>query len=352
MKGTRKNADVEAANEIYQVAQAEANQKLLALQEEVEDIRQESFALGTIRAMDSVKAYSELMKYVSLYRIKKHKEYRAGGLTWDGFCESLGLERRNVDRILEDISPLMSDFSDKVHMISNIPFNKIRHLGRQISGQLSVFENGAITYDGETIPITPENADEIQALIERIDEDARKAKDDAEADIKAKDRVLKAKEDVIKKQEKELAKLDKSARKHGLTAEEDAFCQRMLNARTIIDGFLMDFDPDRSPLPESATPRMRAAYMETLGYLKRAMDAAFDTAADSYGDPELDDSWIPPHLRKKEDSHAATTGYDPASSECKECRSVAPEKCAGKCCNNCATRCHNQVVCFREAQND
>lgn len=301
MSPRTKNVDVEAANEIYQVAQTEANQKLQAMQAEIDDVRQESFALGTIRAMDSVSAYSELMKYVSLYRVKKHKEYRTGGLTWDGFCESLALERRNVDRILEDISPLMSDFSDKVHMISNIPFNKIRHLGRQISGQLSVFENGAITYAGETISITPENADEIQALIETIDEDARKAREESEADLKAKDRVLKAKEDVIKKQEKELAKLSREAKKHGYTPEEEAFLQRMTNSCTMIDGFLLDFDPERNPLPEDATPRMKAAYMEALGYLKRAIDAAYDTAADYYGDTELDGSgWNPPQKEKQD----------------------------------------------------
>ena len=336
----RKDADVAAANEIYQVAQAEANQKLQALQSEVEDIRQESFAMGAIRALDSVTAYNELMKYVSLYRIKKHKEYRTGGLTWDGFCDALNLERRNVDRILEDISPLMSDFSDKMSMIASIPFNKIRYLGRQISGQLSVIENGVLIYGDEAIPITPENADEIQALIERIDEEAKAAKEDADSNLKAKDRVLEAKEKVIAKQEKELAKLSREAKKKGLTPEEDTYIQRMAVTRDAIDGFLGDLDSEQGAVPHDASPRMIAAYLETVGYLKRVVNLTFENATGMYGEPGEDSAtgWVPPPARKER------------SVSCTECRTLVPMKCVEKCCNTCSPRCKEAVVCLEHEE--
>ncbi len=73
----------------------------------------------------------------------------------------------------------------------------------------------------------------------------------------------------------------------------------MNNSRIMIDGFLLDFDPERNPLPEDATTRMKAAYMETIGYFKRSMDAAYDTASEYYGDVDLDGSgWQPPQKEK------------------------------------------------------
>ena len=337
-------AEVKAAEEMYQLGLQKSQSELETLKGEMEAIRQESQAVGALTAITANLTYNEMLRAVTLQRIKQAKEYKKGGMTWDEFCEAIGMPRRTVDLMLEDLRPVIDAFSASFAGFCGMPFSKIRLLGKSISANLAGFENGAICYDGETIPITPENADDIQALIERIDEEAKKLKEDSDADLKAKDRVLKAKEDVIKKQEKELAKLAKDARKHDLTPEEDAFCKRMLNSRVVIDGFLLDFDPDRNPLPETATPRMRAAYMETIGYLKRAIGATYDTAADIYGDPDMDDSWVPPHLRKEGQPPA------PRSAACVECRSKAPEKCADKCCNTCSPRCHDAVVCLENEE--
>lgn len=287
---TTADVDVQAANEIYEVAQQQANQQLQAMQAEVDDIRQESFALGSIRALDSMTAYTELMKHVTLFRIKEHKEYRKGGMTWDGFCESIGLDRRNVDNIINDLAPLMADFSEKVSLIANIPFNKIRHLGRQISGNFSEIKDGVLIYGDERIPVTPENADELQALIEKIDEDAKTAKDEATATIKAKDKVLKAKEDVIKKQEKTLLRLEREASDKDLTPDEDAFLQRMENLRTSFDGYMMKLDAQGSFLFEeisNETPRMKAALISTAHYFKMQILATYDQLVTTYGDPTM-----------------------------------------------------------------
>ena len=75
------------------------------------------------------------------------------------------------------------------------------------------------------------------------------------------------------------------------------------NARVTIEGYLNKFDPQYNPLPDDATPKMKAALMHTLAGFRRSIKVSYDTASELYGDPELDsDGWVPPWERSQEES--------------------------------------------------
>lgn len=283
-----KPAEVIAANEIYQVAQQQANAEMAALREEVEAIRQESQAMGALQAIETTIAFQEMLKAITLHRIKQSKEYKKGGLTWVDFCESLGLSWRTVDQMLEDIRPVIDTFSAKIADFSGMPFNKIRMLGKQISANLAEIQNNCLIYGDESIPLTPEYRDDIQALIERIGEEAKEKLEETQAQLSAKDKVLKSKQDLLNKQERELNKYERQAAAKGLTPDEDAFLQLMSNKKTSFDGYMLSTDPDF--VMERAgeiTPRMRSALISTLHYMKMQILAAYDTAVMNYGSPDL-----------------------------------------------------------------
>jgi hypothetical protein len=218
-------------------------------------------------------------------------------MTWAQFCEAIGDQVRRVDEVLKDIQPVIQQFSAESADLLGFELSKIRYLGRAISAESADFEDGMLIVDDQKIALTPENRDEIEALIDGLKSSAETAKNDANAALKAKDRILKSKEDVINRQEKELARHESRAQKQGYAPGEEAFLQQMENARTTVDGYLLKFDPDINPLPEDATERMMAAYVTTLSYFKRVMDEAYAVASERYGHAELDDGWVPPNLR-------------------------------------------------------
>lgn len=281
---SRKDATVE----VYNAAKAEFDNQLERMRVDVGAVRIESQASGVLQAIETTIAFQEMLRVITLHRIKQSKDYKKGGLTWAEFCDSLGMECRTVDRMLEDIHPLVNSFSDKMSNLCGLPFNKIRLLGRQISDNLSEIKDNHLIYGDESIPLTPEYRDDIQALIERIGEEAREKVEESEAQLSAKDKVLKSKQDLLNKQERELKKYEKEAAAKGLTPDEDAFLQLMSNKKTAFDGYMMTTDPDF--IMERAgeiTPRMRAALISTLHCMKMEILAAYDTAVMNYGSPGL-----------------------------------------------------------------
>lgn len=169
-----------------------------------------------------------------------------------------------------------------------MPFNKIRMLGKTISAGVAEIKNNCLVYGDETIPLTPEYRDDIQALIERIGDEAKEKLEEAEAQLSAKDKVLKSKTDLLNKQERALKKYENEAAAKGLTPDEDAFLQLMSNKSTSFEGYMLAMDPDFvMGNAGDITPRMRACLIATHHYMKMQVLAAYDTAVLNYGSPDL-----------------------------------------------------------------
>lgn len=280
-------AEAKAVEEVYNLARQQADAEMAKLRGEIDAIREESLALGVLQKIEYDLAHNQMLKYVVLHRIKQAKEYRKGGLTWVEFCDAIGEPQRTADRILTELQPVMAMVSAKLADFTGMDFNKIRLLGRSVSANLAeIDEAGMVLIGGERIPLTPDHRDDLQAALEQVIETNAKILADKDATIRAKDKVLKDKQTLIERQAKELAKLEDAAFKAGMTPLEEAFIKRMDNLRVSFDGYMLKVDPERCELGKADaenTPRMVAAYLTTLDYMRKQLLAAYETAQDMYG---------------------------------------------------------------------
>jgi len=93
-----------------------------------------------------------------------------------------------------------------------LSLSKIRYLGRSISDSLSEIEDGALIIEGTKVPLTPENKEDIEALIDNLRETQQK-----------KTRELETK---VEKLEKNLEKVV-AAETETLRAERDALSREV-----------------------------------------------------------------------------------------------------------------------------
>lgn len=294
---TRTDADTEAALEVVEMERKQEELKRMEQEEKERLIAQSHEMAGQIKAAAMFSKFGDVSRLVWLKQVKDTKSYRAIG-TWDNYCEYLGLDRRTVDENIQNLRAFGEDFLETVAKMS-VGYRELRKLRQLTQNGDVIIDAEYVTIGEEKIPLSTDSAEDLQAAIEGLLEYKNRMIDDQAATLKSKDKVLKDKEKLIQRQARELSVLEGKAEAKGLTPEEDAILQKLDNARTTIDGFLMQFDPEKNPLPENATVRMRAKLMHTLDYFKRIIHATYDTAADLYGDPEMDDDWVPPHLRGK-----------------------------------------------------
>lgn len=291
------DAELTASEEVYQLARQRADQEMAALREEIESIREESFGMGALHAIDANISYNEFLKAMTLYRIKQGKEYRKGGMTWAAFCEARGLECRRVDEMLADIRSIADTFSADFAGFCGLPFSKIRQLGRQVSADSAEIKNGCLIYGDESIPLTPEYRDDIQALIERIGEEAREKVEESEAQLSAKDKVLKSKQDLLNRQERDLKRFEKQVAAKGLSPEEDSLLGKIDALGVELNGYCLKLETVRDALLENCFPSTIAAFI-TLADNVRMKIACFRETAVDISPPgmleESDGGWQPP----------------------------------------------------------
>jgi len=294
--------EIKAANQVYTDAHKRADQRIAEIQAELDAVRDESRSLGILQKINYDDAHNKMVKYAVLFQIKQKKEFKKAGMTWAEFCGSIGLSVSTVDRTLNDLKPFYDEFSGKMTDLLGIPFNKIRYLGRSISGKMTDLDGNALIIDGTKIPLTPENKGDIEALIDNLKETQRKQLEEKDSKIKAKSRVLEEKERVILRQEKDLAKFEREVKARGFEPGEEKFINKMENHKITIVGLALQLDP--RIMPKDFTPLMTSAYIETLGHARRTFAAYYDEATNLFGD-ESDDDWVPPHLRVGSEEQSA-----------------------------------------------
>lgn len=290
----RPRKDVDTSTALAVVEEQKAGEKIAQMQQQEREllISQAYQALGQIKTAKMFANFGNVSGLMWLQQVKESKIYKdlPGIGTWEDFCSTAGLCRRKVDEDLLNLQSFGEEFLETVSSlkVGYRELKKLRALGCE--GTL-VITDKCIEIGGEAIPLDAEHKEDLQAAIERVLDDKAAALDDAHSTIKAKDRVLDSKAEVIKKQEKELRKLSKEAGARDLLPLEDAFLQRMENLRTSFEGYMLKLDPDTvmadyQDLGE-ITPRMRAALISTLDYMKMQLLAAHDTAVTNYGDPAM-----------------------------------------------------------------
>lgn len=283
--------------EVVQVREQSVQQEQLDREQRIAECHQ---FIGRIQAVGMVEKLATVSSLMWLKDVKNSKLYRdlPGIETWDKFCESLGKSRRLIDEQLLNLEILGGEFLETVSSL-RVGYREMKKLRQLTCDGTVTIDEAEICIGGEVIPFTPEHRDDLQAALERVIETNAKIISDKETTIKTKDRVIKQKEELIQKQEKDLVRLSDEAATAEMTAQEEAWLRKMDVLRTSFDGYMLKVDPERCELADPAserTPRMVAAYLTTLDYMRKQLLVAHDVATDLYGSVAMipEDGWKQP----------------------------------------------------------
>jgi uncharacterized membrane protein len=207
---------------------------------------------GKISATTFFKSQAEFFNLVMLKKVKDSREYRERfGMTWEQFCEHVGVNRRTVDRQLDDLEPFRQDFLDTLSNFSGVTINKIKYLGMAVDQKTANVSENAITYAGETIPLDAEHKDDIQALLENLEIASKQGKEELEAALSAQKKIAAAKEKVINKMERDLKRLERTVEKTDLTEEEQEALNLLVQVQTDFMLWISDIkkkiEPGKAP---------------------------------------------------------------------------------------------------------
>lgn len=207
---------------------------------------------GKVKATNFFKTQADFFNLLMLKKVKDSKEYRERfGMTWEQFCDHVGVKRRTIDLQLDDLEPFRQDFLATFANFSGVTISKIKYLGMAVDSKLAMIAKNAIVFNGETIPVDAEHADEIQSLLETLEENHKKEKEEDDTTIRTKERLLKAKEDTINKMERELKRLERTVPKSELTEEEqegvDILIQMHKDFLTTISDIKKKIEPHKAP---------------------------------------------------------------------------------------------------------
>lgn len=278
---------VEASKEIYRIAREEADIEIAKLREEMAAKLPQYEAMGILRKIQHDRAYNDLIETLVLFRIKENKSYKDGGLNWEDFCSAAGYDRRRADEMISDVRPIFQSFSADFASFLGIGINKIRYLGKSILAESASFDDGALVIEGEKIPLTPEHKDEIEAAIDKLQEEVKKQKEDISAQKKAFERVQADTHKAMTKLEKELARHKGFFDNKDLSDGEAAFVNKVGLLKKAFDGYLLTLDPENIEelqIKKEPSVRMRAEYITALSYMKMQILKVYDIAEGMFGD--------------------------------------------------------------------
>lgn len=203
---------------------------------------------GKIKATNFQKSQSDFFRLLMLKQVKDSKEYRGRfGMTWEKFCEHVGVNKRWIDEQLTDLKPFKAEFLEAFLQFSGVPVSKIKYLAESVLEGTSKISDDAIVYNGETIPLDAEHKDDIQAILETLKEDHKKKTEELEATLSATKKVNAAKEKVINTLERDLKRLEKKVDLSDLTDEEQ-------DAINLLNRVQMDFMMGMSDIKKAIKP--------------------------------------------------------------------------------------------------
>jgi len=248
---------------------------------------------GKIKSTRFAHKQSKFFTLLMLKQVKETREYRLKyGMNWEDFCEYVGVDRRNIDRQLEDLEPFRVDFLGTFAGFMGADISKIKYLGKAIAGNFTQFDGENIIIGEDKIPCIPERAGEINAILDQLQEELKIQKEETVAQKKAFERVQTDTHKTLTKLEKELDKFKGKAAELGITPDEAQFLKKMEFLKKTFDGYTLQIEQagmnalafNADPQP---TKRMIAEYLSALSYMKMQILSAYDVAADTYGDPSM-----------------------------------------------------------------
>ena len=242
--------------------------------------------VGAIMAMKMVGNFVDAGRYSLVKQIKDSKAYATLGVDWKNFCsEHLGRDQKTVNGEIK----LLEEFGEPfLKAAEGIRLDKrdLYALGSGLSEDAKAeIKKGVVTIGDTSFKLSEieDNAEEFGLALR---EHAVMLKE-SQANLKAIERVNKENHKTNEKLQK---RLDKHEKKKTLGSEEEDFLKKIEKFRTGFDGYMLRIDPEQIEElngNEVATPRMRAAYIEVLGYMSKQLLSAQATAEERFGDPAM-----------------------------------------------------------------
>ena len=250
--------------------------------------------IGRIQGVKLISQTGDVASLVWIKQVKDSKIYKdVPGLgSWEKFCDRLGLSRRKIDEDLQNLENFGQDFLATVASFK-VGYRELRKLRYAAADGDLLIEAEGVTVGEEKIPLDPDHVEDLEAAIETLLESRDKTITEQGLTLKAKDRIMKEKERVIIKQERDLARHEREIKARGFAPGEEEFLKQLEAIKLQFTGMSARIEPDAIDLID-ATPHMMAAYLETVGYIRRLATALHDTAIEHYGTPEMDNGWTPP----------------------------------------------------------
>lgn len=306
------SSDKEAIDEMTNVIQSSADQKIAVIQEKLDDekrineFRMKAYEMkGRIQAMDMVIEIGTVSNLIWLKQIKDSKLYKEipeiG--TWGKFCELTGKSTRYVDEQLANLNAFGEKF---LRTSSDLGFgySDLRKLRPSTNDGTMIIEADLVKIGDEEIPLDSDHAEELQIALENIIEANAKIIAEKESKIEvlettvsAKDKQIETTNITLNKVERELNKFEKMSPEKQISIRDERFCLDMKNHKQAFDGYCIKIDPEYSYLPDDATDKMKAEYLGTIDAMFRYISAIKDTVTELYGSAD-DFSWTPPNVHE------------------------------------------------------
>jgi hypothetical protein len=163
--------------------------------------------VGTVKATNINIEFNRLVKLATLFQVRRAKEHKQLGLTWDEFCQRCGESKSSVDKALKDLRPIYESFNGNLQALFGMSFSQVRYLGQAINEEKAAIEDGAIVVEGARIVLSSENREEIQAVIDSMKDDHSRAR----AALEAENAKLKKHTERVQNEEIKALKIEKDA---------------------------------------------------------------------------------------------------------------------------------------------
>jgi|GEM_PF-4181651 len=274
------NEEVEMNMKMMQIGKEEGEREAKKALEAVGQSHQMGLALGRAQAFSAMKLIAEFLEWKQISQVIDNTEFlKIPGVTSiDDYLESLGFSRsaayRNL-KIARALSPI------EIQLLAQVGFTR-----KDLLGYASLPDEARMEIrEGKVINLEKADREEIREIIEQIIHE----KEEAKKSLVITDRVLAGKEKKINEYEKKLARMEGEASSKGLTLDEECFLKKIEDLKRCFDGYLIRVDPasDIFVHYNEVTPRMRAALISALHYIRMQALSAYDTAVTTHGDPAM-----------------------------------------------------------------
>lgn len=249
---------------------------------------------GAVDALRMMSSHTQMLMWVTLYKVKKRKEYKGRGVTWEQFCDRVvGIPKRTVDQKLMDIRPVIEQYEADLNNLVGFSHSQIKLIGRAVGDGDAKMDGDEIVYDGERYPLKPESKNDIMALLNHIKEDHQRRLEEADDKVADMEQRLKAKDQMAKKSREEAAELKERLERRDLDAQAEEFenadeqmkIARIEQNRLTFKGIILELRPENKKLLKDPTPRIKAEYLSALYEMREKIMIAYDAAVEMYGVP-------------------------------------------------------------------